>query len=60
MPGYQYKGTVFEAPMRPKIAACGTYSGYRRHLDRKEQPCHECRLAGNTYKRQYRRAKKAS
>lgn len=41
--GIDYTGTHY-GPGRPP-AACGTSSGYRRHLRRKETPCTECRAA---------------
>lgn len=36
----------------PKIAECGTRSGYNRHLRLKENVCKECRDAQNEYDRQ--------
>ena len=37
------------------VAACGTFGGYRRHIQRAEPTCDPCRLAWNDYKR-HRRA----
>jgi 5-methylcytosine-specific restriction endonuclease McrA len=35
----------------PKIAKCGTRSGYNRHLRLKEEVCQDCRDAQNEYDR---------
>ena len=42
------------APPRRRIAECGTPTGHRSHIDRKETPCEDCREAWNTYKRELR------
>jgi hypothetical protein len=39
------------------IAACGTCSGYVRHINNKEAACMECRTAKAVYSRAYRHAK---
>jgi WhiB family redox-sensing transcriptional regulator len=39
---------------RRAIAECGTPTGHRRHIDRKETPCDDCRQAWNAYKRDLR------
>jgi WhiB family redox-sensing transcriptional regulator len=32
-----------------KARVCGTYSGYRGHLNKKETPCEPCKKANNEY-----------
>lgn len=44
--GGQYRGKLQAGRGRPP-AACGTPSGYRRHLRLKEPTCELCRLANN-------------
>lgn len=38
--------------MNKRIAACGTRSGYHRHLRHHETPCDPCREANAAYRRQ--------
>jgi len=33
---------------------CGTYSGYSTHIQNKEKPCNECKIASNKYRREKR------
>lgn len=38
--------------MSRRVAACGTRSGYNRHLRNHETPCNPCREANAAYRRQ--------
>lgn len=40
-------------PKPPKVAKCGTYSGYSKHRRMKTEPCNECILAAQQYRRDY-------
>jgi len=40
--------------LRPKVAACGTPSGYQRHRRRNEKYCEACRAANTASMRRYR------
>lgn len=40
--------------MAKKLAPCGTYAAYVRHIQKGEQPDEACRLANSRYKREYR------
>ena len=42
------------------VAACGTYSGFVRHVKRHEEPCAACREARKAYKRAWRQSRKAN
>ncbi|MEU0200874.1 MULTISPECIES: hypothetical protein [unclassified Streptomyces] len=53
-------GLTPSTPPRKAIAECGTYSGYCRHIRRRETPCQLCRDAKNTYDRAYRDEKRAA
>lgn len=37
-----------------RLAPCGTYSAYQRHIRRGETPCAACRKANSEYHRQHR------
>jgi hypothetical protein len=43
-------GQLGRRPVQP----CGTLAAYRRHLDKGEEPCAECRAANAEYSRQAR------
>lgn len=47
-------------PIRPRldVPACGTNSGYARHLRQKEAPCRPCLDARGNYQREYRSRRK--
>jgi hypothetical protein len=49
-------------PIRPRAAhpACGTHSGYVKHIRSKTVPCQECVTARLTYQREYRERKRAA
>lgn len=38
----------------PRIAKCGTYSGWNRHIKRGEEPCDPCVLAQRAYAADWR------
>ena len=42
--GYQYRGEIRDTK-RPNLQPCGTYPGYRRHIDHGEEACDECKAA---------------
>ena len=46
-----------QKPLRPYVAKCGTDSGYRRHRNRKETPCADCREAHAVAARVYNYSK---
>jgi hypothetical protein len=55
--GGKYRGKIESRTRRP-MPACGTPSGYRRHLRLKEATCEPCRLAHNAASaRSYKRIK---
>ena len=37
--------------MNPNIAQCGTYSGYKKHLRERTQPCEPCKSSNNAVRR---------
>lgn len=37
------------------VKPCGTYSAWRRHYKRGEQPCESCRQAAARWKQDYRK-----
>jgi hypothetical protein len=37
------------------VAPCGTYAGLQRHIRTGEEPCTPCKLARNSYMRDWRR-----
>lgn len=49
-------------PLRPRldIPEHGTYSGYARHIRKKETPCRPCLDARGHYQREYRAGKRAA
>jgi len=63
MAGYRYGGADFVEPkprITPKprkprsVVACGTTSGYDRHVRNKEASCEECRAAVRAYRKDLR------
>ncbi|WP_405695206.1 WhiB family transcriptional regulator [Streptomyces coelicoflavus] len=44
-----------EPDLRPRVAKCGTVSGYQKHLRLKTEPCPECREAKNEANRKQKR-----
>jgi hypothetical protein len=58
--GYQFKGTDFSEPEYmseplPENDNCGTRAGYRKHANRNEPQCDDCREAHAEYMRGYMR-----
>lgn len=58
--GYQYRGTVHD--VKPVVtdetpfdaSACGTYKGYRRHLNKGVKACPGCKAANAAYLKAWR------
>ena len=44
---------------RPRIAVCGTRSGFQRHRQDSTPPCEPCALVEREYQRQYDRERRA-
>jgi len=53
-----WAGRLFNPQPRRRRAGCGTPSGKRAHLRRKEAVCNDCREADAAYKREWRASKR--
>jgi hypothetical protein len=52
MAGYVYRGSEFDAHIRPE---CGTRAGYKLHQRRNEKSCQPCKTANTEYTTEWER-----
>lgn len=63
MPGYVYRGTIFDVPAEPRKKrqgvfnpdSCGTRSGYKQHQRFREPACEKCLAACAEHMAEWRR-----